>query len=122
MERAVAQASETGLTGVLLTPGPDLVYFTGYEPIAITERITMLVLQGPRDPTMILPILERPDAESAPGAAALSLARLDGRKPTPMPPPLSCSTRAARTRSPTRPGPCMCSASSRRYPTRATCR
>jgi Xaa-Pro aminopeptidase len=73
MERAGAQAADAGLTGVLVTPGPDLVYFTGYQPIAITERITMLALQATRSPSMIVPILERPDAETAPGAAALSL-------------------------------------------------
>jgi Xaa-Pro aminopeptidase len=73
MERATAQAAAAGLTGVLVTPGPDLVYFTGYRPVAITERITMLVLQTTRDPALIVPILERPDAEGAPGAAAVSL-------------------------------------------------
>jgi Xaa-Pro aminopeptidase len=71
--RAATQATEAGLTGVLVTPGPDLVYFTGYAPIAITERITMLVIHGSRDPAMIVPILERPDAEAAPAAPALSL-------------------------------------------------
>src|SRR5215475_8539399 len=74
MQRAVTQATEAGLTGVLVAPGPDLVYFTGYQPVAITERITMLVLQADRDPAMIVPILERPDAEAAPGVAALALA------------------------------------------------
>jgi Xaa-Pro aminopeptidase len=73
MERAATQATEAGLTGVLVTPGPDLVYFTGYQPIAITERITMLILDAVRDPAMIVPILERPDAEAADGVAALSL-------------------------------------------------
>jgi Xaa-Pro aminopeptidase len=73
MERATAQAAAAGLTGVLVTPGPDLIYFTGYQPVAITERITMLALHASRDPAMIVPVLERPDAEAAPGAAALSL-------------------------------------------------
>jgi Xaa-Pro aminopeptidase len=73
MERATAQAADAGLTGVLVTPGPDLVYFTGYQPTAITERITMLVLQASRDPAMIVPVLERPDAEPAPGVAAVAL-------------------------------------------------
>jgi Xaa-Pro aminopeptidase len=73
MERAATQAREAGLTGVLVTPGPDLMYFTGYQPIAITERITMLALQDARDPAMIVPVLERPEAEAAPGAATLSL-------------------------------------------------
>jgi Xaa-Pro aminopeptidase len=71
--RAAAQASDAGLTGVLVTPGPDLVYFTGYAPIAITERITMLAIQAGHDPKMIVPILERPDAEDAPSAGAVSL-------------------------------------------------
>jgi Xaa-Pro aminopeptidase len=73
MQRATTQATDAGLTGVLVTPGPDLVYFTGYQPVAITERITMLVLQASRDPAMIVPVLERPDAEAAPGVAAVSL-------------------------------------------------
>jgi D-alanyl-D-alanine dipeptidase len=73
MERAAAQASAAGLLGLLVTPGPDLVYFTGYAPIAITERITMLAIQAGRDPEMIVPILERPDAEDAPSASAMLL-------------------------------------------------
>jgi D-alanyl-D-alanine dipeptidase len=73
MGRAAKQAADAGLTGVLVTPGPDLMYFTGYAPVAITERITMLVLGPSREPAMIVPNLERPDAEDAPGAGALSL-------------------------------------------------
>jgi Xaa-Pro aminopeptidase len=73
MARAARQAVDAGLTGVLVTPGPDLRYFTGYEPIAITERITMLVIQDGHDPTMIVPNLERPDAETSPGGAAFSV-------------------------------------------------
>ena len=82
MTSAAEQAAASGLTGLLVTPGPDLLYFTGYEPIAITERITMLVLQASHEPTMIVPILERPDAETAPGAPALSLSDwTDGSDP-----------------------------------------
>jgi Xaa-Pro aminopeptidase len=73
MERATAQAADAGLTGLLVTPGPDLFYFTGYQPTAITERITMLALQAGREPTMIVPVLERPDAEPVPGVAVVSL-------------------------------------------------
>src|SRR5688572_5913955 len=81
MERAAEQARAAGLTGILVTPGPDLLYFTGYEPIAITERITMLVLQAGRQ-SLIVPSLERPDAESSPAAAALTLADwADGSDP-----------------------------------------
>ena len=71
MARAAAQAAAAGLTGVLVTPGPDLLYLAGYAPIAITERITMLAVQESLPPAIIVPVLERPGAESAPGAAAL---------------------------------------------------
>jgi Xaa-Pro aminopeptidase len=82
MRRAAAQAEAVGLTGVLVTPGPDLLYFTGYQPIAITERITMLAIHASREPAMIVPILERPDAAHAPGAEAVSIADwTDGRDP-----------------------------------------
>jgi Xaa-Pro aminopeptidase len=73
MERAVGQAAEAGLTGILVSPGPDLAYFTGYRPTAITERITLLILDPEREPVMLVPVLERPDAEPAPGVATLSL-------------------------------------------------
>jgi Xaa-Pro aminopeptidase len=73
MDRAVDQANAAGLTGLLVTPGPDLVYFTGYQPTAITERITMLVLHAAADPALIVPLLERPDAEEAAGAAAVAM-------------------------------------------------
>jgi Xaa-Pro aminopeptidase len=73
MTRAAGQAAAAGLTGVLVTPGPDLVYFSGYAPIAVTERITMLAIQQSRPPEMIVPVLERPGAEAGTGAAALSL-------------------------------------------------
>ncbi|SDJ03331.1 Xaa-Pro aminopeptidase [Frankineae bacterium MT45] len=73
MQRAVEEAARAGLTGLLVTPGPDLVYFTGYQPTAITERITMLVLSQERDPALIVPVLERPDAEGAVGVAATTI-------------------------------------------------
>jgi Xaa-Pro aminopeptidase len=82
MARAVDQAVDAGLTGVLITPGPDLVYFTGYQPTAITERITVLACQTGRDPAMLVPILERPDAEAAAGAPAVTLSDwTDGSDP-----------------------------------------
>ena len=44
MRRAADAANEAGLVGLLVTPGPDLLYLSGYAPVAITERITMLVI------------------------------------------------------------------------------
>jgi Xaa-Pro aminopeptidase len=73
MERAADQAEAAGLTGILVAPGPDLIYLAGYMPVAITERLTMLVVQKGRGPAMITPTLERPDAEAAPSAGTIAL-------------------------------------------------
>jgi Xaa-Pro aminopeptidase len=73
MTKAVQDASAAGLDGVLVTPGPDLVWLTGYQPTAVTERLTLLVLTRDASPTMIVPILERPDAEAAVGVGAVTL-------------------------------------------------
>lgn len=73
MARAVSAGVEAGLAGVVVTPGPDLVWLTGYRPTAITERLTMLVLRPDQEPALLVPVLERPDAESAEGSAALSI-------------------------------------------------
>jgi Xaa-Pro aminopeptidase len=73
MRRVVSSAAEKGLAGVIVTPGPDLVWLTGYQPTAITERLTMLVLSTDNEPTLLVPILERPDAEAAEGAGSVSL-------------------------------------------------
>jgi Xaa-Pro aminopeptidase len=82
MARAADQAAAAGLTGVLVAPGPDLEYLTGYMPVAITERLTMLVLQQDREPAMITPTLERPDAEQAPSAGTIALSDWsDGHDP-----------------------------------------
>jgi Xaa-Pro aminopeptidase len=73
MERVVAEGRSAGLDGVLVTPGPDLVWLTGYQPTAITERLTMLFLTTHGEPTLLVPTLERPDAEAAAGAAATTV-------------------------------------------------
>jgi Xaa-Pro aminopeptidase len=69
--RVVAATSERGLAGVLVTPGPDLVWLTGYRPTAITERLTVLVLAPDKEPTLVVPVLERPDAEAAEGVRGM---------------------------------------------------
>src|SRR5215217_2120762 len=73
MRRVVDSAAEKGLAGVIVTPGPASVWLIGYQPTAITERLTMLVLSTDNEPTLVVPILERPDAESAEGAGSVSL-------------------------------------------------
>ena len=58
--RAAAQAADAGLTGLLVTPGPDLTYFTGYPPTSISERITMLVIAAGQRPVDARPDLRAP--------------------------------------------------------------
>ena len=72
MRRAVGSAASAGLAGVLVGPGPDLTWLTGYRP-GITERLTLLVLTPGRPATLVVPALERPDAAESPGASALTL-------------------------------------------------
>jgi len=73
MSRAGRAAADAGLAGLLLTPGPDLTYLTGYRVVAITERLTMLVVSADAQPTLIVPKLERPGAEKAPAAGTLRI-------------------------------------------------
>jgi Xaa-Pro aminopeptidase len=82
MSRAAQAAAGAGLTGLLVTPGPDLRYFAGYTAMAVSERITMLAIQAGRQPAMIVPAIERADAQAAPGAQALSISVWsDGQDP-----------------------------------------
>ncbi|WP_433918526.1 Xaa-Pro peptidase family protein [Streptomyces canus] len=82
MSRAARDAAETGLAGLLITPGPDLTWLCGYRPAAATERLTLLVLSPSSEPRLLVPSLERPDAESAPGADAVRISDWrDGQDP-----------------------------------------
>ncbi|MET9681642.1 aminopeptidase P family protein [Streptomyces coeruleorubidus] len=82
MERAARTAAEAGLAGLLVAPGPDLVWLTGYTPPAVTERLTLLVLAAGQDPVLVVPALEAPDARKAAGASALTLRDwTDGKDP-----------------------------------------
>ncbi|KOV34331.1 peptidase M24 [Streptomyces sp. XY431] len=82
LDRATAAATAAGLAGLVVAPGPDLVHLTGYRPTAVTERLTALVLTAGREPVLIVPALERPDAERAEGAPAVRLLDwTDGQDP-----------------------------------------
>jgi len=72
-ERAAAHARAAGLAGLLVSPGPDLAYFTGYAPPE-TERLTLLAIpaDGP-GATVVVPLLERGDLAAAPGADGLDV-------------------------------------------------
>jgi Xaa-Pro aminopeptidase len=68
MSRAKEAAAAAGLDAVLVTPGADLRYLTGYDAVPL-ERLTCLVLQASGDPVLVVPALERPAAEASPAAA-----------------------------------------------------
>jgi D-alanyl-D-alanine dipeptidase len=81
MRRAAQAAAGAGLDGLLVAPGPDLVWLTGYRPVE-TERLTLLVLRAGHDPVLVVPTLEAPDAAQAPGGPALTLRDwTDGKDP-----------------------------------------
>ncbi|MFJ6214209.1 aminopeptidase P family protein [Streptomyces sp. NPDC092296] len=70
MARAARTAADAGLAGLIVMPGPDLAWLTGYLPTATTERLTMLVLAPDREPGMLVPVLEQGDARATAGAGA----------------------------------------------------
>jgi Xaa-Pro aminopeptidase len=65
MERCAASAREHGLDAVLVSPGPDLRYLTGYDAIPL-ERLTCLVLSSSASPRIVVPGLEVPAALASP--------------------------------------------------------
>jgi Xaa-Pro aminopeptidase len=64
LARASEAAGRHGLGALLVTPSADLVYLTGYAPLAL-PRLTCLVLRPGADPVLLVPQLERPLAEDA---------------------------------------------------------
>ncbi|HEU4997653.1 MAG TPA: aminopeptidase P family protein [Lapillicoccus sp.] len=72
-DRAAQAAREAGLDGLVVTPGPDLSYLAGYAPMAVTERLTVLVVPVSGDPVMVVPRLERPEAEAASGVVGVEV-------------------------------------------------
>ncbi len=63
----------SGLDAMLVTPGPDLRYLSGYDAIPL-ERLTCLVLRPDQDPVVVVPQLEVPAAAASPlGAAGIEI-------------------------------------------------
>jgi Xaa-Pro aminopeptidase len=63
--RAAAAAADAGIGALLLTPGPDLRYVTGYDAMPL-ERLTCLVVPAADAPFMVVPRLELAAAEASP--------------------------------------------------------
>ncbi|GAA0842606.1 Xaa-Pro peptidase family protein [Streptosporangium amethystogenes subsp. fukuiense] len=67
LEAAREAAATAGLDALLLTPGPDLRYVTGYEALPL-ERLTCLVLPVVGEAFLMVPRLELPAAEHSPAS------------------------------------------------------
>lgn len=57
--------ASAGVDCLLVSVGSDLPYLTGYTAMPL-ERLTMLVLPGGADPTLVVPELEAPRVEPGP--------------------------------------------------------
>jgi Xaa-Pro aminopeptidase len=57
-----------GLDAVLLSPGPDLRYVTGYDANQL-ERLTCLAVPADGDPALYVPRLELPVAQASPAGS-----------------------------------------------------
>lgn len=72
-----AATAKAGLDALLLTPGPDLRYVTGYHAHE-SERLTCLVVPADEDPVLVVPRLELRGAQASPlGALGIEIAGWD---------------------------------------------
>jgi Xaa-Pro aminopeptidase len=65
LARAAKAAAERDIAALLVTPGADLRYLTGYAAMPL-ERLTCLVLPADGAPTLLVPRLEQPAALASP--------------------------------------------------------
>lgn len=65
LERAQRAARAHEVDALLITPGPDLRYLTGYDAVAL-ERLTCLVVPASGAPWIVVPRLESPAANASP--------------------------------------------------------
>ena len=69
LRKAKMAVADAGLTALLISPGPDLRYLTGYDA-RLPDRLTCLIVPASGDPLMVLPGLEEPAAAASPLASA----------------------------------------------------
>jgi Xaa-Pro aminopeptidase len=62
---ARSAAVDAGIDALLITPGPDLRYFTGYDAVAL-ERLTCLIIPASGAPCLVAPQLEVAAAQASP--------------------------------------------------------
>jgi Xaa-Pro aminopeptidase len=73
LRRAQEATSAAGLDALLVTPGPDLAYLSGYDAVAL-ERLTCLLVPATGEPSIVVPLLEAAAAAASPiGALGLAI-------------------------------------------------
>lgn len=73
LHQARHDAQAHGLDALLVTPGPDLRYLTGYQAVPL-ERLTCLLVRAGADPVLVVPGLEEAAAAASPvGALGLEV-------------------------------------------------
>jgi Xaa-Pro aminopeptidase len=72
LARARKELAERGVDALLLGPGADLYYLTGYQAPPL-ERLTLLVLPATGDPRLVVPALEAPLARDHLGGLDLEV-------------------------------------------------
>lgn len=72
LQRAEAAMAAAGVDALLLGPGADLRYLTGYHALPL-ERLTLLAARADGEHTLVVPALERPRAEDAALPAGVAL-------------------------------------------------
>jgi Xaa-Pro aminopeptidase len=65
LARAQAATRASEVDALLISPGPDLRYLTGYDALPL-ERLTCLVLPADGEPSVVVPGLEKPAALASP--------------------------------------------------------
>jgi Xaa-Pro aminopeptidase len=65
LAEARAQAAKAGADVLLVSPGADLRYLTGYQALPL-ERLTCLVVPVTGEPFLVVPRLEQPAAQASP--------------------------------------------------------
>ena len=81
--RVRAAMADAGVHGLVVTPGADLRYLTGYAATAL-DRLTALVLPVDGEPALVVPALEVAEAERSPAAGAGMAIRAYGETDDPI--------------------------------------
>jgi len=69
INRVQSALSMAGLAGLVVTPSEDLFYLCGYRALPL-ERLTALVVPRLGEPVLVVPYLEKSEAENSPARAA----------------------------------------------------